>query len=168
VHKVRKALDQAGPGWRFIHGHKGLGYRLTPEPIRRPRAEGGMPLDGPVQIDPAQLRVTIGAKSVWLTAKEMDVLVYLADRPGQVVSRGTIFAALWHGPLGPRDRSVDVRVGRIRSKLATIEPKLDVIHTHQRGGYRFEPTRRKTKARRNPAKIAARSTIGPRRFRTPG
>ena len=153
VHKVRKALDQAGPGWRFIHGNKGLGYRLTPEPIRRPRAEGGMPLDGPVQIDPAQLRVTIGAKSVWLTAKEMDVLVYLADSPGQVVSRGTIFAALWHGPLGPRDRSVDVRVGRIRSKLATIEPKLDVIHTHQRGGYRFEPTRRKTKARRNPAKI---------------
>jgi len=96
--------------------------------------------------------VTIGAKSVWLTAKEMDVLVYLADRPGQVVSRGRSSRHCGTA-LGPRDRSVDVRVGRIRSKLATIEPKLDVIHTHQRGGYRFEPTRRKTKARRNPAKI---------------
>lgn len=153
VHKARKALEHAGPGWHFIHGHKGRGYRLWPEPTRRPRVEPARLSDGPAQIDPAQLRVTIGSKSVWLTAKEMDVLVFLADRAGQVVSRETIFESLWHEPLTHRDRSVDVRVGRIRSKLASVEPKWTFIHTHQRGGYRFEPARRKTKARSNPAKM---------------
>jgi DNA-binding response OmpR family regulator len=153
VHKLRKALEQAGPRWRFIHGHKGHGYRLSPEPNRRSRAEGSKLGDGPAHIDPMQLRVTIDSKSVWLTAKEMDVLVFLAERPGQVVSRKAIFEALWHGPLTHRDRSVDVRVGHIRSKLASIEPKWIFIHTHQRGGYRFEPTLQKTKTHRNPAKI---------------
>jgi DNA-binding response OmpR family regulator len=152
VHKLRKALEQAGPRWRFIHGHKGHGYRLSPEPTRRPRAEGGQLGDGPAHIDPMQLCVTIDSKSVGLTAKEMDVLVFLAERAGQVVSREATFEALWNGPLTHRDRSVDVRVGHIRSKLACIAPTWIFIHTHQRGGYRFEPTLRKPKTRRNPAK----------------
>jgi DNA-binding response OmpR family regulator len=31
VRRLRVKLEQAGPGWRFIHTHVGLGYRLAPE-----------------------------------------------------------------------------------------------------------------------------------------
>ena len=31
VRKLRVKLDQALPGWRFIHTHFGFGYRLAPE-----------------------------------------------------------------------------------------------------------------------------------------
>ena len=31
VRKLRVKLEQAAPGWRFIHTHVGFGYRLAPE-----------------------------------------------------------------------------------------------------------------------------------------
>src|ERR1700761_7510845 len=33
VRRLRVKLEQAMPGWRFIHTHFGFGYRLAPEPI---------------------------------------------------------------------------------------------------------------------------------------
>ncbi len=41
VRKLRVKLEEAAPGWRFIHTHVGFGYRLAPErtalpnPLRR-------------------------------------------------------------------------------------------------------------------------------------
>lgn len=34
VRKLRVKLEQASPGWRFIHTHVGFGYRLAPERTR--------------------------------------------------------------------------------------------------------------------------------------
>jgi DNA-binding response OmpR family regulator len=34
VHKLRVKLEEALPGWRFIHTHVGFGYRFSPEPSR--------------------------------------------------------------------------------------------------------------------------------------
>jgi DNA-binding response OmpR family regulator len=33
VHKLRRKLEQASPGWRYIHTHWGLGYRFAPQLI---------------------------------------------------------------------------------------------------------------------------------------
>ena len=33
VRKLRRKLEQASPGWRYIHTHFGVGYRLAPEPV---------------------------------------------------------------------------------------------------------------------------------------
>ena len=33
VRKLRRKLDQASPGWRYIHTHFGVGYRFAPEPV---------------------------------------------------------------------------------------------------------------------------------------
>ena len=38
-----------------------------------------------------------------------------------------------------RDRTVDVHVRRLRIKLAEANNRWEYIHTHQGGGYRFEP-----------------------------
>jgi len=36
VRKLRVKLEQASPGWRFIHTHVGFGYRLAPERSQDP------------------------------------------------------------------------------------------------------------------------------------
>ena len=41
VRKVRQKLEQASPGWHYIHTHFGVGYRFDPEPA------DGRPLDPP-------------------------------------------------------------------------------------------------------------------------
>jgi DNA-binding response OmpR family regulator len=33
VHKLRRKLERASPGWRYIHTHFGIGYRLGAEPV---------------------------------------------------------------------------------------------------------------------------------------
>jgi len=33
VRKLRQKLEQASPGWRYIHTHVGVGYRFAPEPV---------------------------------------------------------------------------------------------------------------------------------------
>ena len=35
VRKVRQKLDEAAPGWTFIHTHFGIGYRFSPEPTSK-------------------------------------------------------------------------------------------------------------------------------------
>jgi DNA-binding response OmpR family regulator len=36
VHKLRDKLEDAHPGWRYIHTHLGFGYRLAAEPVSPP------------------------------------------------------------------------------------------------------------------------------------
>ena len=52
-----------------------------------------------------------------LTAKEFDVLAHLAARPGQVVSKEDLHAAVWKAPAGTEGRTVDVHLSTIRKKL---------------------------------------------------
>jgi len=52
-----------------------------------------------------------------LTAKEFDVLAYLAARPTQVVSKEELHAAVWKAPTGTEGRTVDVHLSTIRKKL---------------------------------------------------
>jgi DNA-binding response OmpR family regulator len=45
VRKLRVKLEEALPGWRFIHTHFGFGYRLSPEPLRTGWAPASRPTD---------------------------------------------------------------------------------------------------------------------------
>jgi DNA-binding response OmpR family regulator len=96
-------------------------------------------LVGPVQVLPGQLLVIVEGNRVWLTPREMEVLRLLAAHPGQLLSRSTIFGAVWQRRLDPRDRSVDVQVAHLRAKLSQASSHWQYIHTHAGGGYRFEP-----------------------------
>jgi DNA-binding response OmpR family regulator len=111
-------------------------------------------LVGPVEILPEQLLVLIEGNRVWLTPREMAVLQPLAEHAGHLLSRAAIFQIVWQRPFDRGDRSVDVQIARLRSKLRRAAPGWSCIHTHQGGGYRFDPQR---EAR------AARATRAPRR-----
>ena len=45
IRKVRQKLEQASPGWRYIHTHFGVGYRFDPESQQGLGDEGGGPGD---------------------------------------------------------------------------------------------------------------------------
>ena len=46
---------------------------------------------------------------------------------------------MWGAPLRGQDRSVDVYVHKLRTKLAAALPEWRFIHTHFGFGYRFQP-----------------------------
>lgn len=68
-------------------------------------------------IDAASRTVEVGSKPVSLTTAEFDLLWYLAERAGTVVQRSDIYEALQGLPYDGLDRSIDLRVSRLRKKI---------------------------------------------------
>ena len=90
---------------------------------------------GPIALDPARRRVTVHEHDVEFTSAEFDVLLFLALRAGQVVSREMIHRELLGGRYNGVDRSVDLRVHRIRRKLAATGETMDIIKAIRGVGY---------------------------------
>lgn len=73
-----------------------------------------------------------------LSVREFALLVALARRSGAIVTREELYQAVWGASLRPGDRSVDVYVSKLRSKLERALPDRRFIHTHAGFGYRFQ------------------------------
>jgi DNA-binding winged helix-turn-helix (wHTH) protein len=63
----------------------------------------------------------------------------LAEAEGRVIEREEIYQRVWGYAMAHGDRSVDVFVRKLRSKLQKASPSWQYIHTHFGVGYRFEP-----------------------------
>jgi DNA-binding response OmpR family regulator len=74
-----------------------------------------------------------------LSVREFELLTAMAERVGAVVSRQELYGAVWGGELRSADRSVDVYVSKLRTKLEEAMPDRRFIHTHPGFGYRFQP-----------------------------
>jgi two-component system OmpR family response regulator/two-component system phosphate regulon response regulator OmpR len=78
-------------------------------------------------------------REVELTRAEFELLTIFADHPNRVLSRDTIIENLSGADRDPFDRSVDVRVTRLRHKIE-IDPARPVyIRTVWGVGYQFTP-----------------------------
>jgi DNA-binding response OmpR family regulator len=96
---------------------------------------------GPLEVRPAHNTAVVGQEVLSLTRHELGLLIALARHPGSVLGREQLAAEAWGRPLRSGDRSVDVYVRRLRSKLAAAAPEWTFIHTHFAFGYRFAPER---------------------------
>jgi DNA-binding response OmpR family regulator len=74
-----------------------------------------------------------------LTRREFELLRLLAEAPGTVLERETIYQRVWGYAMAHGDRSVDVFVRKLRHKLEQHSPSWRYIHTHFGVGYRFDP-----------------------------
>jgi two-component system phosphate regulon response regulator OmpR len=74
-----------------------------------------------------------------LTAMEFDLLLLLAGRPGQVLSRGTLLGLAHGKEVEPFDRSIDIRITRLRRKLERDPANPTLIRTVRGQGYLFTP-----------------------------
>jgi two-component system phosphate regulon response regulator OmpR len=111
-------------------------------------AADGAELDRRLAERPAQLlvldldghRLLAGDGSeVPLTAMEFDLLETVARHPGQVMSRDRISALAHNRPWHPLDRSIDIRITRLRQKIEPDPDRPSVIRTVRGEGYVFEP-----------------------------
>jgi DNA-binding response OmpR family regulator len=84
--------------------------------------------------------VTLGGKPVTLSPREFDVLVYLAARAGQVVSRDQLLEDVWHSSADWQDSAtVTEHIRRIRLKIEVDPAHPRRITGVRNVGYRFEP-----------------------------
>ncbi len=111
--------------------------------IRALLRRGGVePGDGPVrvgglEISPATRQVTLDGDPVDLTRKEFDLLLALASRNGQVVSKQTLLTEVWQQAYGGGDRTVDVHLSWLRRKLGETAAAPRYLHTVRGVGIRL-------------------------------
>ncbi|HWE54527.1 MAG TPA: response regulator transcription factor [Acidimicrobiales bacterium] len=100
---------------------------------------------GPVEasglrVDEMTRDVTIDGQPIDLTAKEFDLLAFLARSPRQVFSRGQLLEHVWSSRSEWQDEAtVTEHVRRVRHKIEQDPAKPRWITTVRGVGYRFEP-----------------------------
>ena len=103
------------------------------------RVDGAPPPEvvqaGHVTIDAGRREVRVDDRVVDLTTKEFDLLRFLADRPGLVMSRQQILDGVWGFDWYGDPRTVDVHIAQVRKKIGDgVE-----IRTVRGVGYRLDP-----------------------------
>jgi TolB-like protein/DNA-binding winged helix-turn-helix (wHTH) protein/Tfp pilus assembly protein PilF len=88
------------------------------------------------RVDPSTLRVTGAGKDGRLEAKAMQVLVYLAEHPGRVVSRAELEERLWPGRVVTED-AVTNTIAKLRRVFGDDARHPRVVETVPKSGYRL-------------------------------
>ena len=105
--------------------------------VRRGRVTetGPLAVDN-LEIDRATRQVTRAGVSVELTAKEFDLLYYLARQARQVVSRDTLVREVWRETARSTtlDNVIDVHISRLRRKIDS-DHSVKLIHTVRGVGF---------------------------------
>jgi two-component system alkaline phosphatase synthesis response regulator PhoP len=92
---------------------------------------------GDVEIDFDKADVRKGGEQVGLAGRELELLRYLIDRRGKVVSRDELLEKVWEYQPGVSSRTIDVHVALLRQKLEENPQFPKHIHTVRGVGYRF-------------------------------
>jgi DNA-binding winged helix-turn-helix (wHTH) protein len=100
-----------------------------------------MKLDHPLhfngfRLDPLSARLTRDKRSIPLTPKAFALLSYLAQRPGQLVTKEQLLQTVWADTL-VSDAAVTVCIREIRKALGDNARKPRFVETVHRRGYRF-------------------------------
>jgi two-component system KDP operon response regulator KdpE len=107
---------------------------------RVPAAQTGATLieTGDFRIDLEAHSVTIRGTEVHLTPKEFELLAYLAQHPGKVITHRALLNAVWGGQSVQQPEYLRVFIGQLRKKVETDDSPRYII-TEPWIGYRFDP-----------------------------
>lgn len=106
------------------------------------RRSGSAIVEGPLvvgglTIDPRKRLVHLDGMPIDLSRKEFDLLLALAQRPGEVVTKRELLADVWHQSYGGGDRTVDVHLSWLRRKLGETAAKPRYLHSVRGVGVRL-------------------------------
>jgi DNA-binding response OmpR family regulator len=99
-------------------------------------AEGPLVVGG-LTIDPLTRQVSLDELPVDLSRKEFDLLLALAQRAGEVVTKRELLADVWRQTYGGGDRTVDVHLSWLRRKLGETAAAPRYLHSVRGVGVRL-------------------------------
>jgi len=94
---------------------------------------------GDFRVDLELRSVTVQDRSLHLTPKEYDLLIYLIRHPGKVLTHRALLAAVWGGNYVEQTEYLRVFIGQIRKKIEVDSASPRYILTEPWIGYRFDP-----------------------------
>jgi len=103
----------------------------TPSPPSEPMVRGAL------TVDRERFRVTRDGTEVRLTPKEFELLTFLAQHPGRVLTHRTILKAIWGPNAVDQPEHLRVLVGALRKKIEPNPSSPRYILTEPWVGYRF-------------------------------
>ncbi len=98
---------------------------------------------GPYTLDVEGYLLRRGSQRVPLSARELEVLSYLARNPGKALSPESIYRAVWKNEYGDLT-AIAVYVQRLRRKIEADPSRPQFIETVHGKGYRFNPRGERT------------------------
>jgi two-component system, OmpR family, KDP operon response regulator KdpE len=95
--------------------------------------------EGDFVIDLAAHQILVRQREIHLTPKEFDLLVYLFQHRGKVLTHRTLLAAIWGGNYTEQTEYLRVFIGQLRKKIEADPSHPHYILTEPWVGYRFLP-----------------------------
>ncbi len=103
------------------------------------RKAGGPLAAGGLRLDPGAHEATLDGTPLDLSRREFELLHYLAQRAGQVVTRRDLLTHVWQLPYGGADKTVDVHISWLRRKLGETAQQPRYLHTVRGVGVKLSP-----------------------------
>jgi len=91
---------------------------------------------GELEINTSTYIAQLNGEELHLPRKEFELLAFFMSQPNIIFSRGDLLSGIWEEDVFVVDRTIDVHINRIRSKLGSYK---NWIETVKGIGYRFRP-----------------------------
>jgi DNA-binding response OmpR family regulator len=115
-----------------------LNARIKAVLRRSGRADGDPAIVvGGLRIDTRSREVSVDGRAVDLARKEFELLLVLARRSGEVVTKRDLLAEVWQQAWGGSDRTVDVHLSWLRRKLGESAKQPRYLHSVRGVGVRL-------------------------------
>lgn len=94
---------------------------------------------GDFRVDPEAHKASVKDREVHLTPKEFELLAYLVQHPGTVLTHRKLLGAIWGGDYTEQTEYLRVFIGQLRKKIEIDPADPKYIVTEPWIGYRFQP-----------------------------
>lgn len=103
------------------------------------RADQNSAQASPISVDSPAMKVSINGQNCDLTLVEFQLFSMLYSEPGRIFSRDQIMSQVYSDYRVVSDRTIDSHVKKLRKKLQTLLPEVEVIYSVYGAGYKYEP-----------------------------
>ena len=93
---------------------------------------------GSIKLDISRHNVQVNGTAVAMPLKEFELLAYLMENAGRVLTRGQLMDRIWGSDYVGDGKTLDVHVKRLRSKVEVDPANPKLLHTVRGLGYKFE------------------------------
>jgi two-component system, OmpR family, KDP operon response regulator KdpE len=104
---------------------------------KKATAESSVIAVGDFKIDPEAHEASVNGRAIHLTPKEFELLLFMVQHPGTVLTHHKLLAAVWGGDYTQQTEYLRVFIGQLRKKVEPDPSKPKYILTEPWIGYRF-------------------------------